>query len=132
MSVGTKVAIRGAFLSLPAAMIVTYWASRLIPPSIGAWILTYSFFVLVLAPVAAGSAVAIWWGSVRWGRSYGMSMTVGIAVGVFTFYLEAIVLYFVYPVAFGNPFSAANLFPGLLTGALAGYTRIGMNSTKVI
>ncbi len=124
MTETTKVATRGAILSIPAALAVTYWASRLFP-SISAWLMGYAIFVLLLAPIAAASACVIWKCSTRWPSPL-WSMFAGISFSVVAFYLECIMLYFVYPSAFGAPFSASNLFPGLVTGALTGFARIGV------
>jgi len=129
MTAATKVAMRGAILSFPAALAVTYWSSRLFP-SLIAWLLGYALFVLLLAPIAAGSAYVVWKCSTRW-PSRLSSMVAGIAFGVAAFYVESLMLYFVYP-AFGAPFSASNLFPGLVTGALTGYARLGVSPTSTV
>jgi hypothetical protein len=130
MSEATKVAARGAILSLPAALAVMYWASRLFP-SIVAWLLGYGFFVLALAPIAAGSAYVVWKCSTRW-PSRLSSLVVGTAFGMVTFFVEGLLLYFVHPSAFGEPFSASNLFPGLVTGALTGYARLGVSPATLV
>ena len=61
MTEGAKVAARGAILSIPAALAVTYWAGRLFP-SIVAWLLGFALFLLtgikclLLTPVKPGVA----------------------------------------------------------------------------
>ena len=130
MTEGAKVAARGAIVSIPAALAVTFWAGRLFP-SIVAWLLGFAFFLLALAPIAACSAFVIWKFSSRW-PSRASSLLPGTAFGVATFYVECLFLYFVYPSAFGDPFSAANLFPGLVTGALTGYTRVGVGPARPV
>ncbi len=130
MTEGTKVAARGAILGIPAALAVMYWAARIFP-SIAAWLLGCVLFSLALAPVAASSAYVVWKYSTR-RPSYAFSLLAGTACGITLFYLECVLLYFVYPPAFGEPFSSANLFPGLVTGALTGYTRIGVSPANPV
>jgi hypothetical protein len=59
-------------------------------------------------------------------------LIVGTTFGVVTFYVEGLLLYFVNPSAFGEPFSASNIFPGLVTGALTGYARLGVSTDTLV
>ncbi len=129
MNAPTKAAAHGSLFSLPAAMLVTYWAWGLFP-TMTARLAGYALFVILLAPVASISALAIWWHSSRRGSRPKTAMIIGTVAGIAAFYLEAVALYFFYPQLFGKPFSAANLFPGLVTGAIVAYARSGVNLAK--
>jgi hypothetical protein len=122
-----RVAVVGSFRSIPAAILVTFFF-RSAFSSLWATLLGCIFFALVLAPVAAGVAVLVWRCSLRWPRKLVTIACIAMLAGAIAFYMEAIFLFLVHPGFFGDPFSASNLLPGVVVGAIIGYERPGYNS----
>ena len=130
MSVATRVAARGAILSLPAALFVIYWRWQIFP-TVADRLLDSFIHMLFLVPPAAGSALAIWWGYTRYKHGPLPSMLTGMTVGTLCFLIEGIAVRLVSPAVASTPFVAADWLPGLVVGVLAGYARVGVDGQAV-
>jgi hypothetical protein len=60
-------------------------------------------------------------------------MTISMLVGVLASSCEGMLLHLIQPSLFpGSTISAANFVPGLITGAIVGYARSGVNRAKAV
>lgn len=132
MNAPSKAAAHGSLFSPAAALLVIYWAWGLFPTAT-ARLVGYAVLVLLLAPVAAASALAVWWYQLRQPHHPIVAMTISMLVGVLASSCEGMLLHLIQPSLFpGSTISAANFVPGLITGAIVGYARSGVNRAKAV
>jgi hypothetical protein len=117
-----KVALRGAAASVPASLIIMYWARQ--------WsILSFLLWALVLSPAAAVTAAVVWMFSSGRSRSASRGVVLvllGAIVGVLLVEIEALVFSAIRPKLLPDPLAPSNIVPGVVIGVLAAYLVVNL------